>query len=404
MKKIILTCSVALLSMGIGLGQSIELTPSGYAGEHQSGDNLDLKTSSVPVLNMYRFGGTLSSPAALPGGFTIMRLGGGGYDGTAYRALSARIDFRTTSTWSASNRGSFIRFISTPDGTASSVEHMRITSDGMVGIGTSDPAEKLHVNGGDVLFEDTTPYLEFRNTGNSGANGIRFSNETGATKGLINYTPVTTSTGVVKISAGTGSSQGLFVEGGIGNNKIGINEDEPEASLHIRGNSTPTTPHMRFYENNNSSADNIVFENFNVTEKWLIKAQANDTPANANFVIKTLGEDVITLTGDGNTEHHGFTHLGDESADDAPAIKMKRFSGTTTASSNTSVTHGLTRDKILAVDIHISNGAGVNYPPNALSSVADQYRYFINSAVITMSDVGADLQGQSYWILVTYEE
>jgi hypothetical protein len=409
MRKIILTLAACAIGLTGAIAQSIELTPSGYAGEHQSGDNIDLKTSSVPVLNMYRFGGTLTSPTALPGGFTIMRLGGGGYDGTDYRSLSARLDFRTTSTWSASNRGTFMRFITTPDGSTGSIESMRITSDGLVGIGTSDPQQKLHVSGGDMIIEDTTPFLSFRNTGDAGATGVNFGTSTGSVRAQIKYTPLTSSDGVVQILEGTGSNNGLFLIDGPGTsnsgNNIGINEDEPRGRLHIRSNSQPTNPSILIEENNNGTVDAMTFENSSATEKWHIKYQANDTDANANFKINASNTgDVVTFTGDGNTEHHGFTHLGDESTDDAPAIKMKKITGTTDSDATTTVSHGLTRDKILAVDIHISNGGGVNYPPNALSAVADQYRYFINSAVITMSNVGADLQGQSYWILITYEE
>lgn len=413
MRKIILTLAAFAVSASVVLAQSVEITPGSTDSRATTGTDLRIQTTGVPELLMFRHGGSLASPTATPGGFTVMRLGGGGYDGTDFRSLSARLDFRTTSTWSASNRGTFMRFITTPDGSTGSIESMRITSDGLVGIGTSDPQDKLHVSGGDMIIEDTTPFLSFRNTGDAGATGINFGTSTGSLRAQIKYTPLTSSDGVVQILEGTGSNNGLFLIDGPGTanggNNIGINEDEPRGRLHIRSNSQPTNPSLLIYENNNGAADAITFENFSSSEKWHIKSQANDTPINANFVIKTTGEDVLTLTGDGNTEHHGFTHLGDESTDDAPAIKMKKLIGTTTSGTSMSITHEITdANKILDVSILIkSDGVSERYYPpsgNGLAATTLQYRFRVSEDHIVLFDIGSLLRSQPYKILITYEE
>jgi hypothetical protein len=373
MRKIILLSSTILLSVGVGFGQSIELTPSGYDGKINSG------SSTSPSLKLLH---------PISNGFSRIN----------FENVGVTNKFMISGNVQAVAADSRWNIWHTSTGNIISV-----SGDGNVGIGVSSPNERFHVNGGDALIEDTTPFLEFRNTGDAGANGIRFESSSGASKASITYTPVGLA-GTVRItSSGSGTSSGLFVANNTSTNNIGINEDDPQAYLHIRGNSVPSTPHLRFYENNSGLADNITFENFGSTEFWKIQAQSNNAVGFSKYVLNVTNTgDVVTYTGDGNAKHHGYTQLGD----DAPKVKMKKITGTTLAGTATNIAHGLTRDKILAVDIHISNGAGVNYPPsgNGLASVVDQYRYFLNSVNLSLVDVGADLRSQSYWILITYEE
>jgi hypothetical protein len=137
----------------------VEITPGSTQSKATTGTDLRIQTTVVPAIEIFRHAGTLDAPTAVPGEFTIIRLGGGGYDGTDFHSSNLRIDFKTTTTWSASNQGSFMRFITTVDGATGLGERMRITSDGMIGIGTSDLQQKLHVSGVDMIIEDTTPFL-----------------------------------------------------------------------------------------------------------------------------------------------------------------------------------------------------------------------------------------------------
>ncbi len=411
MRKIILILTACVVGLTGVMAQSVELTPSGYEGKHTTSNNVVIKTNAIPVINMFRHGGSIATPSATPANFTIGRVWGGGHTGADFLEGAARLDFRTTTNvWSMTNTGAFMRFLTTPDGTIVAQEQMRLSDIGNLGIGTADPQVKLHVKGSDVLFEDTTPFLEFRNTGDAGANGIRFANATGSSRGLITYTPGVGLNGTLKLSQGTGANNGIFLTEGFGtigsSNNIGINEANPAASLHIRANSQPANPHLKFVENNNSLSDNISFENSSSTQSWTIKTQNHNTLTTASKYVLNVSNfgDVVSYSGDGNTKHHGFTQLGNDN--DVPKIKMKKLTGTTDADAQTLVAHGLTRDKILAVDIHTSNGLGVNYPPsgNGLQPTNRLYRYYINSVHIILDDVGSELQGQSYWILITYEE
>ncbi|WP_341224519.1 hypothetical protein [uncultured Arcticibacterium sp.] len=411
MRKIILLSSAFLLSIGLGFGQSIELTPDGYDGNHSTGNQIEIKTNAIPIVNMFRHSGTISSPGATPANFTIGRFWGGGHSGEGFVEGTSRIDFRTTgSAFTSKNFGSFMRFYTTAEGTTTASERMRITDIGDVGIGTAAPEEKLHVKGGDFLLEDTTPFFELRNTGDAGANGITFANSTGQTRAQIKYTPLDSQKGVIQMLEGSGSNNGLFFIDGPGTansgNNLGINEDEPRARLHIRSNSQPTNPSLLIEENNNGSVDAITFENFSSSEKWHIKYQSNDTDANANFRINASNTgDVATFTGDGNTKLHGYTQLGDS----APKIKMKRLTGTTASTEGTTsyIAHGLGANRILAVDVHVNYATNTYVPENHLEHSNYQFSYIhdnVNIRIYTKAGNSANILSKPVVVLVTYEE
>ncbi|MEQ1875074.1 MAG: hypothetical protein ABL958_00415 [Bdellovibrionia bacterium] len=71
-------------------------------------------------------------------------LGWNGHDGTGWIS-SARIEGQTDGTPGTNDMPGRLLFMTTPDGSAASVERMRITSAGNVGIGTASPSSKLHI-------------------------------------------------------------------------------------------------------------------------------------------------------------------------------------------------------------------------------------------------------------------
>lgn len=69
-----------------------------------------------------------------------------GYDGTNYEE-AARISFRADGLPANDDVPGRIEFLTTPDGSNTLVERMRITNDGKIGMGTTVPTAKLHVTG-----------------------------------------------------------------------------------------------------------------------------------------------------------------------------------------------------------------------------------------------------------------
>ncbi|MDW7997693.1 MAG: hypothetical protein RMJ46_08485 [Bacteroidota bacterium] len=69
--------------------------------------------------------------------------------------------------WSGTAQGMYLSFWTTPIGGTTEVERMRITAAGDVGIGTSTPANRLHVQDGSIIVQHdaNTPWsaaLHFR--------------------------------------------------------------------------------------------------------------------------------------------------------------------------------------------------------------------------------------------------
>lgn len=88
--------------------------------------------------------GTIASPLEVTNGDLIGSLFSGAYDGSSY-VLGSRMRFAVDGTVTTGYIPTAIQFLT---GIGGSVERMRLTSDGNVGIGTPAPGGKLHIVGG----------------------------------------------------------------------------------------------------------------------------------------------------------------------------------------------------------------------------------------------------------------
>ena len=126
------------------------------------------------------------------------------------------------------------------------------------------------------------------------------------------------------------------------------------------------------------------------------------SPNNQKHLI--IDNDGITLTG--LTTVNAYTKLGSA----APAIKMKKLTGTTPAVEGNSVTiaHGLTGSKILAVDVLVgySSNANNGMPPGYLRIAGYEYYAYQTSSgiVVYLSATNSErILSDTIRVLITYE-
>jgi hypothetical protein len=189
--------------------------------------------------------GTVASPTTLNSSDTIGGVYFRGHDGTSFKTgaqIQAQIDGITPS----SDLPSRLVFSTTADGASSPTERLRITSAGLVGIGTSSPAANLEVFGdtADVVLTSVT------NNNATGANKSLNCGVGGATafsvppwpnSGFIDSATTnglalgsSSSTGSVRLYTGTSREERLRITSA---GLVGIGTSSPTTTLHVVGSS-----------------------------------------------------------------------------------------------------------------------------------------------------------------------
>lgn len=259
---------------------------------------------------------------------------------------------------------------------ANDTEKMRITSTGLVGIGTVSPNYNLH--------------LHNSNTGTSSI--LQLTNETigsTATDGL--YIGINNS-GNASIFNQEGGSLRLGTNGSgflaLQNEKACLSCVLPAGKFDIYHNTagSPTNPHITLKTTVNASNGMIRMENLDGSKYFGQYFNVNSaTPAN-NFVSFDYNGNtpILDMQGNGNVKVSGFTTLGNDPT--APRIKMKTLTSTTGATQGAAnspiMIHGVTASKIISVSVFVDFGSNFFIPPGFVASAGQQYDYQITVSTI----------------------
>jgi hypothetical protein len=106
-------------------------------------------TNAQPNVTFRYARGTAAAPTATQAGDPIGIVYGTGYATTGFHtAAKPGMWFVATENWTDTTAGSAIYFNTVKNGTAATVERMRLTGDGNLGLGTAAPTSKLHIVSG----------------------------------------------------------------------------------------------------------------------------------------------------------------------------------------------------------------------------------------------------------------
>lgn len=93
--------------------------------------------------------GTVAAPTAVQGGDFIGGLAASGHDGTAMSSRARTLVLSLASeNWSATSQGAEIALYTSPNGTLSILERVRVANNGNVGLGVTVPTAVLHLKAG----------------------------------------------------------------------------------------------------------------------------------------------------------------------------------------------------------------------------------------------------------------
>ena len=255
---------------------------------------------------------------------------------------------------------------------------------GNLGVGTSSPGGKFHINvpgSGNPITALTLDVGTF-GTGTNAVNSYYFKAQDLGAPG----TPA-------------------FLIRGDGN--VGIGTATPSSKLHVSG-----TGSLRITADSDSIAGfGLRLSN---SPKWSL---ATGFPGQFQIVNDAIGQSAVWIdpannnVGIGSTspaatlEVNGFTKLGS----DAPSIRVKKLVGVTaiTQGGRTTILHGLDGSKILSVSVMVNWGGTEWIGPNHILTSGDQFDWILTSgAVIVDLATGnsADIVSKPIKILITYEQ
>lgn len=404
MKKYLLLANFFFGISYFSFSQSVTILPQNIQNRSSSTDQLVLESVSNPVIIGLRRNGTLAAPTATLANQTLLRIDGKGQWGSVGAIDDgASIEMVANSNWGGSNPA-YISF-STAE-SISNIERMRINHDGKIGIGLSNPGTTLEVasssgnNGinisktGGGFGSGRLSIWSDRNTANEWRPGYIESGDNGTFTGRLDFfTNGTTSANK------TGSVLGMSVVNG----RVGVGSsaaNSPDFPLHVTSTSLINSSTTGAFAIGSTVGSHLNFDN-NEINAW------NGTSGSTLYLNFWSNAKVQIGNGSsGNLDVNGFSNLGDG----APAIKMKKLTGTTsnTATGFVSLAHGLDGAKILSIDVLVEYSTS-DYVPPGYSSGGNSlnYTFVLNGSnlnVVNQSIAGGSILNKPIKVIITYEQ
>ncbi|NBS67421.1 tail fiber domain-containing protein [bacterium] len=376
-------------------------------------------------------GGTISSPAAINSSQLIGVVQARGYDGSSYR-VGANITISTDGAVTSTSSPAYVSVATTPSGSTTPQERLRITSAGFVGIGTTSPTSRLDVagytkignytgtfqglslqNNNDSSSAETVSFLDSLNNLGTIDSNIFFGHQTdGASYIALGTTP-----------AGSRSSDRRVERVRItGSGNVGIGTASPQATLDVQGavsvrdgssyqwRSASGGTDQKIWDvyADNTSGNTLAFRALNDAYSagyaWLAVTRSGNQPQNIIFYTgagseraridssgrllvgtsSARGDHVFQIEGSNyELSSPRFTRFGDNAV--SPGVVLAKTRGTT-AGSNTIVnaedrlgrlefqgTDGTATRTAALIDVFVDGTPGTNDMPGRLvfSTTAD---------------------------------
>lgn len=94
-----------------------------------------------------RFRGTASSPSGLLAGDILLQLVGDGYNATGVVNSKASIQFMAVENWTGGSTAASMAFYTTPTGSTQTLERMRLSERGYLGVANTNPQYAVDISG-----------------------------------------------------------------------------------------------------------------------------------------------------------------------------------------------------------------------------------------------------------------